>query len=70
MNAQQITFRIFSEELTVDFANGMYTSPCNGQQHSTLAAAVRAECEEFISAGGDDASEFEKEIQAAIKSAK
>lgn len=63
-------FDFFGDSLTVTWTGSVWVSPSNGQQHSRLAGAVRAECEAYIAAGGDDPADYEAEIAAAIETAR
>ena len=66
--ANDITFRFAGETLTVRSEGPMWVSPSTGQQHAELADAVRAECVRCAKDSGDDPTDCETEIQAAIDS--
>ena len=63
-------FDFFGDSLTVTWTGSVWISPCNGQQHSRLAGAVRAECESYLSACGADAAAEADAIESAIEAAR
>ena len=65
------SFRFGGDTLHVDYDEqvGCWVSTCNGQQHSSLDDAVRAECHANLDASGDeiDSSSHEPAVQQAIR---
>jgi len=52
MKTAKTTF--FGDLYVVPFDGSVWTSPCNGAQHSSAASAMRAELEACVLASGDD----------------
>lgn len=69
MTRETITFDFLGDALEVIWDGNVWVSPCNGQQHSLIGHAVRAECEYCIRASGDDPAEFGAEIDRAVDAA-
>lgn len=63
-------FDFFGDSLTVTWTGSVWVSPSNGQQHSRLSGAVRAECESYLSACGADAAAEADAIESAIEAAR
>jgi hypothetical protein len=63
------TFDFFGDVLAVNWTGSVWVSPVNGQQHARPAAAVRAECEAYLQAGGNDPADYADAIQDAIGAA-
>lgn len=66
---KSISFRAFGETLSVLSQGPVWISPSNGQQHGSLAAAVRRETERLVIDGGDDPADCEDAIDAIVEAA-
>lgn len=66
---QTIEFDFFGDTLVVHWDGNVWLSPSNGQQHSTIGEAVRAECVAYLRSCGDESNDFADAISCAIDDA-
>lgn len=65
-----MTTLFFDEVLEIEkVGTSEWMSLCNGQWHSSPAAAITTECETLIVESGDNPDDFRAEIADAIDSA-
>ena len=62
----EITFNFANEELSVQSVGPMWVSPCNGQQHTSLDGAVRAECVRLVRDSGGDPEDTDCVVDIAV----